>query len=236
MEDLYKITRDADGTKVVTKNNSVWHNLLDKKYKLLLKKAEIPQFYWDINFSDYKGEDSRDSFIKIKKYSEYCFQESKFDYVNLYLYSIKNGSQKTALMCNVGKEAIKQGKKVQFVLAGTLIDRLIKNQGFNYNADIESYLSRLKTCDMILIDDIFDTKKSVQWANSDLITAEWDRFLREMFVKNIKIVMTSNTPLTEISKKFGENIKNLIERNCIALQCNDMITQHRKSMFENLLD
>ena len=230
----YDIVRNVGGV-IAVKNKEHWKEVQQRKYDILLKRSEIPKFYWDIEFEDYKGELSKGSVSKCINYSKNCFTE-KFDYVNLYLWSEANSSQKTAILCNIGKEAIKQGKRVRFVLAGTLIDRLIKNQGFNYNEEIEFYLKNLKDQDLLLIDDIFDSKKSIHWNNSDLIVAEYDRFLRELTVSGIKIVMTSNVSLDTISKKFGSSIHALIDRNFYTLEFNDSIKEHRKKMFGNIFD
>ena len=231
----YIFKRDSDGTKVAIRNEAYWKDINNKKYELLLKRSDIPKFYWDINFKDYKGDLSKEELNKAIKYAENCFTE-KFDYVNLYLWSDANSSQKTAVAINIGKEAIRQGKRVKFVLAGTLIDRLIKNQGFNYNEEIEYYLKNIKECDMLLIDDIFDTKKSIHWNSSDLIISEIDRFLRELCSSGIKIIMTSNVSIENIKNKFGLSIYALVERNFYPLEFRDSIKHHRKKMFENIFE
>ena len=230
----YDLIRDVGGVFAV-KNKEHWEDIQKRKYDILLKRSEIPQFYWNIDFEDYKGDLSSDSVDKCIIYSKNCFTE-KFDYVNLYLWSEANSSQKTAVMCNIGKEVLKTGKSVKFVLAGTLIDRLIKNQGFNYNEEIEYYLKNLKEQDLLLIDDIFDSKKSIHWNNSDLIVAEIDRFFRELCASGIKIAMTSNVPINLIGKKYGNSISELIYRNFYPLEFNDSIKEHRKRMFENIFD
>lgn len=231
----YIIKRDENNVKVASRNDTYWKEMNQKKYELLLQKSEIPPFYWKIDFKDYKGVLSADNVEKVKKYAEKCF-DPKFDYVNLYLWSEGNSSQKTAQMCNIGKEIIRQNKKVKFILAGDLADKLLKNQGFNYRDEIVNYFENLKQQDMLLIDDAFDSKKSIVWERSDLIISEWDRFLRNLFSSKIKVVMTSNISPENISKKFGKSIYELIDRNCMALEFKDSIKYHRKKMFENIFD
>jgi len=231
----YTFKRDGTGEKIACRNEAYWKEMSKKKYDLLLKRSDIPKFYWGIEFKDYKGDLSKESLKRAIKFSQNCFT-SEFDYVNLYLWSEENSSQKTAVACNIGKECIKQGKKVKFVLAGTLADRLMKNQGFNYHEEIEAYLKNLKEQDLLIIDDVFDSKKSLVWNNSDLVVSEWDRFLRELCSSGIKIVMTSNVSLSSIKTKFGASIYALIERNFYPLGFKDSIKKYRKKMFANIFD
>jgi len=231
----YTLKRLPDGTKAAFKNEAYWKDIAQKKYDVLLKRSEIPHFYWDISFNDYKGNKSIVELYQVKKYAKDCFT-TKFDFVNLYLWSEINSSQKTALLCNIGKEAIKQGKKVKFILAGDLINYLIKNQGYSVDEDIRDKLNILKQQDMLLIDDIFDPKKAVQWKQSDLITAEIDLFFRGLLSTNIKVILSSNTNPLNIKDKFGIAIQELIDRNFIPLNFNDDIKLHRKKMFDNIFD
>lgn len=123
--------QDETGEVVATIDPVKTQELRKKKYEYFLKKSGIPEFYWDIDFNDYKGDKQSESFKKIKYYSENILNK-EFKYVHLYLWGIQ-GTQKTALECNVLKEALKKGLKVKFILAGDLIDLLLKLQGFNYN-------------------------------------------------------------------------------------------------------
>jgi len=231
----YNFLRDEDGTTIAHKNESYWKKMSQKKYELLLKRSDIPHFYWNISFEDYKGNYSLVELFKAKKYAKECFTD-KFNFVNLYLWSKINSSQKSAVMINIGKEAIRQGKHVKFILAGDLINMLLKNQGYNVDDDTKEKLQILKQQDMLLIDDVFDSKKAVQWKQSDLITAEIDLFFRGLLSTNIKIVMTSNTEPQSIKDKFGISIQELITRNFVDLEFNDDIKLHRKKMFENIFD
>jgi len=231
----YIIKRSQDGSKIAYRNENYWKEISHKRYDLLLRRSEIPSFYHSIDFKDYKGDISKDSIEKAMTFSKECFTE-KYNYMNLYLWSEANSSQKTAIMCNIGKECVRQGKKVKFLLAGTLVDKLLKNQGFNYHADIESYLKNLKEQDMLLIDDVFDSKKSLVFNNSDMITSEWDRFLRELCASGIKIVMTSNISINNIEKKYGKSLQELVSRNFYPLEFKDSIAAHRKKMFANIFD
>jgi hypothetical protein len=145
--------------------------------------------------------------------------------------------QKTAIACNVGKEAIRQGYSVKFILAGVLIEKLMKIQGFSYNEEIEDEIKKLKNYGMIIIDDIFDTNKSILWKNPDsasLIITAWDIFLREIVSSGNKVVLTSNIPVNLIENKFGSSMYHLIDRNFICLGFFDDVKSYKKRKFDNL--
>jgi len=232
----YIIKREEGNIHVAYRNESYWKDIDQQRYELLLKKTSIPPFYWKINWKDYKGELSKDNVDKCKKYAENCFTNPKFDYANLYLWSDLNSSQKTALMANIGKEAIRQNKTVNFVLFGKLVHDLMKVSGYSVNEDIESYLKKLKESDMLLIDDVFDSKKSIYWKNNDLIISEIDLFFRDLLSSNKKIVLTSNVSPNNIGKLFGVSLQELISRNFIDLEFKDSVKYHRKKMFDKIFE
>lgn len=228
---------EKDGEVYAVPNEKYWSEMGKKKYKIMLERSNIPHFYHNVEFSDYKGDGSKRNVQKIIKYAKECFTE-KFDHIHLYLWGVNN-TQKTALACNIGKEAIKQGKEVKFILAGTLIDRLMKNQGFSYTKEIEHYINDLKSKDLLIIDDAFTNEKSLMWKNPDsknLIISEWDRFLRETVVSNTKIIVTSNIPHESIKEYYSKSLYELIDRNFIILQLLDNIKLVRKNDFKNLLE
>lgn len=228
---------EEDGITYATLNKRYKSSLQYKRYVVYLKASGIPNFYWDINFCNYQGRRSKDSLRKAQYYSK-NFNDEKFNYIHLYLVGINN-SQKTAIACNIGKEAIKQDKKVQFVLAGALIDKLLKSQGFTINEEIESYIKKIKECDMLIIDDIFDEKKSIHWKSESgkaLVLTAWDNFLREVVSSNTKIIMTSNIPIENIETKFGESMYHLIDRNFLCLSFYDSIKEIKKKKYENLFE
>ena len=122
------LTIEKDGELIAIDNPAYIKKIQNEKYEYFLNKSGIPVFYHDISFDHYHGEKNNEEIKKIRYYAEHCHEE-KFKYVSLYLYG-NQGCQKTALACNIGKQAIKNGLKVKFILAGELIAKLIKVSGF----------------------------------------------------------------------------------------------------------
>lgn len=233
----FKILKSETGEEYLTPDPVYKKHISKKIYDLLLKQSDIPSYYWNVEFKDYRGENSKEAVNRIIYYASH-FDTEKFNHAHLYLYG-ENSSQKTALAVNVGKEALKKGFKVKFILAGSLIDKLLKVQGFNYHEDLEEELRKLKENKIIIIDDIFDPAKSLMWNNKEsanIIISAWDQFLREMVSSKTKLVLTSNVPIEAIETKFGKSMYELIYRNFVALGLFDSIKQHKKKMFDNLFE
>jgi DNA replication protein DnaC len=133
-------------------------------------------------------------------------------------------------MYNIGKTALKNGLKVKSILAGTLIDKLMKLQGFNYVEEIYKKVTELKGVDLLLIDDFGDVEKSLMWSSSNksIILTEWDKFLRELLASRTKIVMTSNYDKENIGQVFGKSLCELIDRNFYAIQLTESIKEIRQ--------
>jgi len=231
---IYK--EDTDGNMIAVRNESYWKQKAVEKYLILLKRSGIPEFYWNISWGDYRGNKSKTNFDKALKYSQQ-FTDAKFDHIHLYLWSELNSSQKTAIACNIGKEVIQKGLKVKFILGGTLIDNLMKNNGFNFNKEIYDYIQDLKEQDLLIIDDAFSADKGILWKNSPnntLIIGAWDNFLREVVSSNTKVIVTSNLQIDKIKEMYSQSLFELVDRNFVVMLFEDSIKEHKKKKFDNL--
>lgn len=229
------IIKIIDGEEHALPNKEYWDEMSRKKYKIHLESSGIPRNYWDINFDDYHGEISLEDKNKALEYALNC-KDKKFRQINLYLVG-NHGTQKSTVACNIGKEFIKQGYRVQFTYASELIDILLKVQGFSYIEELEKELKKFTSADLLIIDDIFDVHKGTYWqSNPQLIISAWDKFLRRQISENKRTILTSNFPLSTIEEKFGQSLFNLLDRNFYTLMFYDNVSEVRKSRFKELFD
>ena len=218
-------------------NKFYWKEISQKKYQILLKRSGIPNFYWDIEFSDYVGEISNEN---VKKIQYMCnnIHDEKFKYVNLYLWGSETGTQKSAVACNFGKECIRQGLYVKFMLFGSFVNHLMKLQGFHRDEESNEKIEELKQTDIIILDDAFDPNKSMLWkkeSSRELIVSEIDNFFREQIYKNKKFVLTSNLSPQMIKENYGKFLYDLIDRNFISFSFLDSVIKVKKErMYKNL--
>lgn len=218
-----------DGVEVLVVNHEYEKKIKQAKFNLFLKNSGIPNFYWNIEFDDYKGNSSSIALKKIRYYAAHC-HEPDFDYVHLFLYGARS-TQKTALACNILKTAMHNGLKAKFVLSGQLIDKLMKIQGFKIDEDLYYEIKKLKEADIIVIDDIFDPQKSLLWKNSEnknMIISEWDTFLRDVLSSKTRVIMTSNYSVEIIKQHYGEDLFELVDRNTEKIMLTDNIKSTRK--------
>lgn len=228
---------EKDGEVFATEDPISKQKRIKEKYEYFLKRSGIPSFYWNIEFSDYKGSKDSEQFKKIKYYADNCDSE-KFNHVNLYVYG-KNSTQKTALCCNVLKTALRKGLDARFILAGTLIDSLMKLQGFNKDEDLYNYIKDLKKCDILLIDDIADSAKSLTWKNPEsnqMLISEWDQFLRTILSNKTKVILTSNFDKHMVEQQYGKSVYELIDRNFVCLELKESIKEYRKLNVESAFE
>ena len=194
------------------------------------KESRIPKNYWPLDFKDYKGNISIASKKYCEEYSTNC-KDKRYQYTNLYLVGA-HSSQKTMLMCAVAKECIKQKLKVKYRLAGDLINDLLKDQGFSYDTTLHAEIKKLKEeYDLICIDDVFDTKKSLYWhsANKDSIISAWYTFIQSCISNNVRLIVTSSVPITKLGEYYGESIYELVSREFKELRFSDTIRAFRQS-------
>lgn len=184
----------------------------EKLYSKLLKLSNIPESYWNLSFEDYKGEGSKEYLNKAIQYSQ-NFDDSLYDTVNLYLYG-PNRTQKTMIMCAIGREQIRKNYKVVYFQANQLQNILLNQINFNPDKEQKKMQDKLynKYYDLILIDDIFSSVKQFMWRDGkgDYIISLWDEFFRNAFQNKQRIIVTSNTRMIEIKNIFSQDLQELL--------------------------
>lgn len=237
MKEIKKyIEKIEDGETILYDNPEYIKYKVEKLYEVYLKKSGIPQFYWNINFEDYVGDKNSKSFKMIYNYANNIL-DKKYDFVNLYIQGVAS-TQKTALGINILKSAMKQGLRAKFILAGQLINKLMKLQSYSVDERIQEEVNLIRDADIILIDDIFDSEKSLYWKSesNSLIISEWDTFFRDMIAQGKKIILTSNFSLEIIQQKYGDYLYELIHRNFKEIELRDSVKEKRKLKVEGAFD
>ena len=219
-----------DNDEYATPNKDYWDGMNKKKYDLNLKKSGIPEFYCNIEFSDYVGDLSKDNVHKLQAMVHNIF-EPKFKDISLYLWGSGAGVQKTASACNFGKGCIKKGLQVRFMLFGSFVNYLMKLQGFHRDEEANEKINDLKNADIIILDDCFDPNKSMLWkkeSSRELIVSEIDTFFREHIYSKKRFVLTSNLSLDMVNKNYGVFLFEMLDRNFVQLNFLDSIKEVRK--------
>jgi DNA replication protein DnaC len=236
------LERDGEEVVVLSPDGQKFYGSIEFDNRLLV--SGIPERYWSYTYSDILDVPGNGSNKKIMtehirkiQYFIHCALKNK-ECINLYLYSQNYGSGKTSAMCVAGKELVRNKMKVKFILAGDLIDILMKTQGYGNNKDLVEQRDILLNQDVLLIDDIFDSNKSLLWSteNKGLIILEWDRFMRNATANNIKIIVTSNISIGGISGSFGPALSSLIMRDFMELHFEWSIARKRKTDMRRLME
>lgn len=211
-----------------------------KYYYNELLKSNIPEFYWDVSFQDYIGEKSKTDVLKLQKIANDVYNP-EYKNLHFYLYSNEKGTQKTAVASNFGKECLKQGLKVKFLLFNELIKVLLKNQGYNDNTFLNNELLEWYSADVLIVDEAFSEESSLMFSSKEANTkiySEIDTFFRKTIYNNKKLIITSNVRKDRVFNKFGERIQSIMDRNFVEVELKDCIVRERKigidKIFENI--
>lgn len=199
-----------DGESVLMPTKAWRQKQIDASLRSKLLSSGLPLHVSSLSFDDYIGED-RAIPEKLKKYVSQ-FPE-RYSSIHLYFWSHDNGTQKTTMAGILGKELVLKGYDVRFVLMGSLLSLL---SSFNKDDEEDHRIQELMNCDLLIIDDSFDTKKATIYKSGYQISF-LDIFLRERLeVKRKATCFTSNFFIEEINEDiFGKSLKKLIHRNII---------------------
>jgi len=177
-----------------------------RKLEITLNKASIPYDYIkDYHMRKYIGRKSIDNLQKLKQYVD-KFEEKFFD-KHIYFYGAM-GTQKTTVAYWVGRELIKKGLSVKYVLMDQLIKDLQK-QGWEDEVDISQYSS----VDCLIIDRAFMADQVTLYKSGYQIPF-LDNFLRQRMDQEQKsTIFISNNEIDNIaSNGFGKDIEDLVRR------------------------
>lgn len=222
------IFNEVNGELVASLNPEWQKHIQNLKYEYYLKDSNIPKDYWNLTY-DHCGVGSNARAVAICK--NYVNKIKKGSLKNLYLYGT-NSTGKTTAMCNIGKDAIREGFKVQFVLSDDLIDLLQKTSGFSYIEELEKKKEKIYEMDIVLVDEVFDSTKSLLWKgeSKNLIVSQLDSFFRHLVSNNKRIVVTSNILKERIASDYSLSLYELIDRNFQVLNFVESIKEERKKV------
>lgn len=176
-------------------------------FRLQLHRANIPEtdkLKGDIN--NYIGTDSLDSIRKIRKYVDEFGH--RYNGEHLYLYG-PNSTQKTTVAWWIGRELIRKGFGVYYVLMDNLLRDLLQE---SFDEEVKPRISTYRDVDVLIVDEAFDKGKIV-WYKSDYQLSFLDGFLRNRLEHNRKsTVFVSNQDVASLRRVFNNSIYELITR------------------------
>jgi DNA replication protein DnaC len=207
----FKVVKECECHKQWIKEREIY----SKYIKAGLKKSD---FEYDIN--SYLGNKSKENINRIIKYIE-NFSQTKSSL--LYCWGPYN-SQKTTIMYWIGHQALSQGYSVNYVLFNELLKNLWDSQR---KEELSELVENYKNCDLLIIDEAFDSKKASVWS-SDHQIALVDELIRNRINSGKGIIFCTNVNPKDISKNIhSEAIQNIIfretKKNDSILEFNDCL-------------
>ena len=202
----------------------------EKRRDAYLKNSGIPKEYWKFRFDnkDLEGQINISRSL-ILEGLDFIENFTKKD-TCLYLWGNENATGKTTLACAIAQELMLKGYSCFFSYAKTLIDNMMKLSGFNNDEDSQYYIDKIKSSDIVVIDDIFDPNKSLYWnsKNNNVIISEWDSIIRYCLNDNKKLILTSNKSRDEVEKLYSKDIASLLDRGFKFIEFKESILDKRK--------
>lgn len=233
---LYYADENGELQHKINPDYEVWRK--NEMFNVMLKYSGIPSEYHTLGFSAIKG-NYKKSKLNFKHCVKYAINpdDPKFKDVSLYLYG-PNSSSKTSVACAIGMGYLKCGKYVRFITANELVELMIERVSWKAEDEVTSKLKDFEKCDLIIIDDAFDSKKSLiyETKSKNQIVQMWDGFLRRNLSNHTRFVVTSNEEMEKVLLSYSKDIYEQLNRNFYKLEFLDDITNMRKSRFEGIWD
>lgn len=203
--------REIDGEEYLVETRAWKNRKREQRLQTLLENAEIPGHVRNLAIDEDSfvvgGDEDRKILRNISSF--YRHFDTDFRNCHLYVWSPRNGTQKTTLVSTLGKELLAAGYNVRFVLMSSLTRLLAKEDFAESREQINSY----RRADFLIIDDAFDTRKMTVYKSGYQIPY-LDNFLRERLEVHARATaFTSNIPPENISEEvFGKSMRELIRR------------------------
>lgn len=205
----YLYTRPKNDKQFVVRCDCLTSYLYEQRMQYKLIQSGIPPSIWNYQIESYIGSESLSSIQKIQKFVSRFFD--KFASVHLYMTG-PNGTQKTTIAHYLGRELLKRGCTVRYVLMNEMIKNLTK-EGFEEYVD--AHIEQYHTVDCLIIDEAFD-KDKILWYKSNYQMNFLDSILRKRIDQLQKsIVFVSNKSIESIKDNFNYSIYDLVKRNTL---------------------
>ena len=224
MDHLLKIRDDIQKqckVKNCDKFNSMFNCECFKIYKWVkdLYYSKIPKDYWMLDLDNLKIKNLYKQFVK--KYIN-NLDNAIENGMGMMFSGEKRGIGKTSCISIIGKEAIKKGYDVYYVIAQNIIDDTF--------TDDKNIIERIKNCDLLLIDEL---DKIIMKKESN-VPKILENLLRVLLPNKKAILIATNFLEDEVQEKF--EIISLIRRyiKIITMQGKDFSTELSEKWSERL--
>lgn len=176
--------------------------------KLVL--SEIPNEYWNLLLSDLEVPEKVLKIINI--YLENI--NNAVDKHKCIMFTGTNGVGKTAIMCEIGKEAIVKNYKVCYITFEDLIDSFYPKKSDKEVDENKEFLNRIKKADFILLDEF---GKAPLKENSLFIPQKLENFIKKVVNEKV-MVATTNFNKEQLKNMFGESCIDALYRQTYFLK------------------
>jgi DNA replication protein DnaC len=201
------IEKMINGSRVVTECDCHIKWRAEVEFRRRYENAGLRPDLIDASYpADYVGSRSRDSMLRLVNYVSKFSRDEAVRKCMLYLAG-DNGCQKTLLANWVGKEVLRAGYDVQFILMNRLVSMLATLEA---DESQKRALDRVLRADLIIIDEAFDLEKLTIYKSGFQIPFV-DSFLRDTIDKR-GVIFVSNKEPKSIDSKFGKSVSDLLSR------------------------
>jgi DNA replication protein DnaC len=190
----YKVVKECE-------ERTFWNKKRDTYTRYIKGGFQADLFDYDV--ASYLGNKSAGNIPRLEKYLSLL---DKKEVRSSILYFRGNpGTQKTTVATWLGREILFRGFSCKYIFMNKLILMLHKS---NIDEEIRDALQPYIDCDILILDEAFTSKS--QWGGYI------DNFLKDKINKGQGIIFVSNyAPMMIKENGYGENIKDLVEREII---------------------
>lgn len=206
---------DADNQVSFNKCHCLLKIEAEERLTANLPKTNIPLKYWNLDFINYRnlGKDDDEKELNKKGMTRvYHYRDNlkknRKEGIGLYIEG-PNGVGKTFLATSLGKEALRQGFSVRFHLLSEIIS--LTSDSWEDKTILRT-LSKLKTCDFLIIDD---ADKPYYSKNQNYKLSLFDDLIRYRVQNLLPCIVTANVELREATETFNEALHSLLNEQSI---------------------
>ena len=167
--------------------------------------AGIPKAYWELEWSDFTGDNDAKKFVQ-----KYCERlGDALEHGQGIIFSGSHGTGKTALSTLIGKDAIAKGYTVRYLPVAKILGKILESfNDIELKRNLDTIMERVE---VLILDDLGKEYLGVRKQLNPMVQLTFDSMLRERYNRVLTTIISTNLHKATIKNQYGDSMLSILD-------------------------